>query len=102
MKTNQQVALEVIQGKWGNGSERKQRLAKAGYNYANVQSIVNALMSGDTSVLQEKTPDGSPLVILGKETLNVSVNLNRYNSINLIFTVDETSDEINSLLEGWE
>lgn len=102
MKTNQQVALEVIQGKWGNGSERKQKLTKAGYNYNNVQTIVNALMKGDTSALQEKTPDGNPLVILGKETLNVTVNLNRYNSINLLFTVEEASDEIDTLLEGWD
>ena len=102
MKTNQQIALEVIQGKWGNGNERKQKLTKAGYNYQNVQTIVNSLMKGDTSALQEKTPDGSPIVILGKETLNVTVNLNRYNSINLLFTVDETSDEIDTLLEGWD
>ena len=59
-------------------------------------------MKGDTSALQEKTPDGSALVILGKETLNVTVNLNRYNSINLLFTVDETSEEIDTLLEGWD
>ena len=46
MKTNQQIAIEVIAGQWGTGEERKQRLAAAGYDYAAVQSIVNALMSG--------------------------------------------------------
>ncbi len=40
-KTNAQVAQEVLQGKWGNGEERKQRLAAAGYDYNAVQSIVN-------------------------------------------------------------
>ena len=35
------VADEVIQGKWGNGAERKQRLTEAGYNYDEVQAEVN-------------------------------------------------------------
>ena len=32
-KSNEQIADEVIAGKWGNGEERKQRLTAAGYNY---------------------------------------------------------------------
>lgn len=39
-----EVALEVIRGKWGNGSERKERLTKAGYNYSEVQQKVNKLI----------------------------------------------------------
>lgn len=46
MKSNQQIAIEVIAGQWGTGEDRKARLAAAGYDYAAVQSIVNALMSG--------------------------------------------------------
>ena len=38
------VAREVIQGLWGNGQERKERLTKAGYNYSAVQKRVNELM----------------------------------------------------------
>ena len=38
------IAKEVIQGKWGNGIERKTNLEKAGYNYNQVQSIVNDLL----------------------------------------------------------
>lgn len=38
------VAREVINGKWGNGSDRKARLEAAGYNYKEVQSRVNALL----------------------------------------------------------
>lgn len=44
-KTVQQIAREVIQGKWGNGSERKKRLAAAGYDYAEVQAQVNRILS---------------------------------------------------------
>lgn len=37
------VAREVIQGKWGNGAERKQKLTAAGYDYSAVQKRVNEL-----------------------------------------------------------
>lgn len=47
MKTNQEIAQEVLNGLWGNGSERRERLTAAGYVYDNVQSIVNALVYGD-------------------------------------------------------
>ena len=40
------VAKEVIRGDWGNGEDRKQKLAAAGYDYAAVQAKVNELMSG--------------------------------------------------------
>lgn len=38
------LAKEVIQGKWGNGAERKQKLTAAGYDYNAVQKRVNELM----------------------------------------------------------
>ena len=38
------LAREVIQGKWGNGAERKQKLTAAGYDYYAVQKRVNELM----------------------------------------------------------
>ena len=47
-KPVEDVAKEVIQGKWGNGATRKQRLADAGYNYAEVQSAVNAILNGSS------------------------------------------------------
>lgn len=40
-KSNEELANEVIAGKWGNGEDRKNRLTQAGYNYDAVQSIVN-------------------------------------------------------------
>lgn len=43
-KDNNTIAKEVIQGKWGNGKDRKQRLTKAGYIYTKIQSIVNKLL----------------------------------------------------------
>ena len=43
-KTVTELAKEVIQGKWGNGEERKNRLTAAGYDYKAVQTEVNRLM----------------------------------------------------------
>lgn len=45
-KSAKEVAQEVIQGKWGNGAERKAKLTAAGYDYAEVQKIVNELLKG--------------------------------------------------------
>lgn len=42
-KTNEQIAKEVIKGLWGNGAERKERLAVAGYDAAAIQKIINRL-----------------------------------------------------------
>ena len=45
-KTVEEIAKEVIQGKWGNGNDRKNKLEAAGYNYSEVQAMVNKLMRG--------------------------------------------------------
>ena len=42
-KSNDEIAKEVLEGKWGNGEDRKNRLTNAGYNYSDVQAIVNKL-----------------------------------------------------------
>lgn len=42
-KSNLEIAREVIQGKWGNGTTRKQKLNGAGYNYSTIQKLVNQL-----------------------------------------------------------
>lgn len=44
-KSNEEIAIEVIKGIWGNGAERKNRLTNAGYNYSDVQKIVNQKLS---------------------------------------------------------
>lgn len=47
-KTNEQIADEVIAGKWGNGADREKRLKEAGYDYNAIQAIVNSKMSNVT------------------------------------------------------
>lgn len=46
-KSVDEVAREVIRGEWGNGSDRRQRLEAAGYDYDTVQDHVNAILAGD-------------------------------------------------------
>jgi N-acetylmuramoyl-L-alanine amidase len=45
-KTVDQIAKEVIQGKWGNGATRKKKLQAAGYDYTAVQKKVNEILKG--------------------------------------------------------
>lgn len=42
-KSIEEVAREVLAGKWGVGSERKRRLTQAGYDYRAVQDEVNRI-----------------------------------------------------------
>lgn len=43
-KSIDEVAKEVIAGKWGNGEQRAAALRKAGYSYTQVQNRVNELL----------------------------------------------------------
>ncbi len=60
------IAKEVIQGLWGNGDDRKNRLTSAGYDYSAVQSKVNAMMKGQsTTTVPKKSVDE-----LAREVIN--------------------------------
>jgi N-acetylmuramoyl-L-alanine amidase len=45
LKSNEDIAKEVLLGKWGNGLTRKSKLKKAGYDYKAIQKIVNKLLA---------------------------------------------------------
>lgn len=45
LKSITEIALEVISGDWGNGTERKEKLTAAGYDYDEVQAMVNKLLA---------------------------------------------------------
>ena len=47
------IAREVLVGHWGNGADRKSRLAKAGYDYSKVQAAVNKLVKA-SQMTQDK------------------------------------------------
>lgn len=52
-KSNEEIADEVIAGKWGNGQDRKNRLSAAGYDYRAIQDIVNKKLGGGGSTGHE-------------------------------------------------
>lgn len=57
-KTVDELANEVIQGKWSAGEERKKLLTDAGYNYTAVQNRVNELLSPKTApTIKKKSND---------------------------------------------
>lgn len=64
-KSINEVAKEVIAGKWGNGSERKKNLEAAGYSYTAVQAEVNNILYGKKPTLKS-TDEIAKEVIAGK------------------------------------
>ncbi|MBQ1567480.1 MAG: hypothetical protein IIZ80_06285 [Erysipelotrichaceae bacterium] len=59
------MAKEVIEGKWGNGQERKEKLTAAGYDYSEVQGKVNDILHGVTDA-DKKLEEVAKEVIQGK------------------------------------
>lgn len=63
MKDNYTVAVEVIAGLYGNGEERKQKLTELGYNFKEIQNLVNTLvydgMTGSEAAARLKNQSAS-------------------------------------------
>ena len=61
MASIEDIAREVIAGKWGSGADRVTALTNAGYNASDVQSKVNSMMYGNaTSPTPVATPTTTP------------------------------------------
>ena len=56
-KSVEEIAAEVWEGKWGTGADRKARLEAAGYDYAEVQTAVDAMRP--TPVINNGTVDNA-------------------------------------------
>ena len=56
-KTVDELAAEVIAGKWGNGADRVQRITAAGYDAAAVQAAVNAKLEPQDVVYTVRSGD---------------------------------------------
>ena len=66
-KSVDEIAKEVIAGKWGSGADRKQKLQAAGYDYDEVQKAVNAQLAGNKPAQPAKSIDAvAKEVIAGK------------------------------------
>lgn len=55
-KSIDDLAREVINGKWGNGEERAVRLNAAGYNYDMIQTRVNQLLGAAPTPAKKPAP----------------------------------------------
>ncbi|MBR7927078.1 N-acetylmuramoyl-L-alanine amidase [Aerococcaceae bacterium zg-ZUI334] len=64
LKSIDEVATEVLNGKWGNGASRKTVLTNAGYDYNQVQAKVNELLSG------QPTPKLKSIDEVAREVIN--------------------------------
>ena len=56
-KSVDEIAKEVLEGKWGNGADRAKRLTDAGYDYNAVQAKVNQLASSGPAPAPTKSID---------------------------------------------
>ena len=65
-KSIDEIAHEVIAGKWGNGTDRKNRLTKAGYDYNAVQSRVNQMLGKTPQPSKKSIDEIAREVILGR------------------------------------
>ena len=87
MKTNQEIAKEVLAGQWGNGQDRRDRLTAAGYNYDDVQSIVNSIVYSGEYISDEPAEDEAAAAAdQGKNYLDVDIDLSIYDGLRLHFS----------------
>ena len=92
-KSNEEIANEVLQGKWGNGEDRKKRLTQAGYDYQTVQNIVNQKVGVKKPTATYYTvKSGDNLTKIARQygtTVNQIAKWNNIKNVNLIYPVQK-------------
>jgi murein DD-endopeptidase MepM/ murein hydrolase activator NlpD len=86
-KTAEELAQEVLDGKWGNGQERYKRLTEAGYDYDEVQKEVNKKVLGSEKVyyIVKKGDTLSGIAKKYNTTVNKLVKLNNIKDADKIY-----------------
>lgn len=88
-KSIEELAKEVIAGKWGNGEDRKTSLINAGYDYNQIQAKVNELLNQSNNNYEYYTiKQGDTLSGIAQKfntTVNQLVSWNNIKNANLIF-----------------
>ena len=90
-KSTEQIAKEVIEGKWGNGIERQTKLTNAGYNYEKIQAKVNELLKANAPKRQITyiVKAGDTLYAIAKKyhtTVKAIASVNNIKNPNKIYT----------------
>ena len=90
--TLDEIALEVIGGKWGSGDTRRNSLTAAGYNYDEVAQRVNEIMAGASYEIPDRNTYKLNFAYVPKETKvydefgNVEGTLSQYQKVLLTDT----------------
>ena len=80
-KSNEEIANEVIAGKWGNGNDRKTALTNAGYDYNAVQSIVNQKLEATGTSYYKKYTGSSVSLVDALKVVGVDSSLSNRKKI---------------------
>ena len=96
-KSIDELAQEVIAGKWGNGDDRKNKLTAAGYSYDEVQKKVNEILGASKPAPATSNP---AYQVIAKSGLNVrsgpSTNHDKIRVLSYGATV-----KVKSVNNGW-
>lgn len=79
VKTEREVALEVIEGKWGVDDDRIVRLTNAGYNASSVQKVVNNMLKNSIVADEPKVTNEQ------KQIMEVDLDLKKYGALIINF-----------------
>lgn len=106
-KSINEVAKEVIAGKYGSGVERKKKLEAEGYDYATVQAEVNKILKGTSTttkietVKKEETKKKIPTNITAN-VRSVQKWLNTYYKTGLTVDGDYGKKTKAALVKAWQ
>lgn len=89
------IAKEVINGDWGNGDERKERLTAAGYNYTVIQNKVTELLKQEPAKVTY-----TKYVVLPSAGLNCRKGPGTSYAITRVLTKG-TVIQVSSISAGW-
>ena len=106
-KSNEELANEVIAGKWGNGNARKTALTKAGYDYDAVQAIVNQKLGATGTSYYPKYTVSSTSIVDALKAIGVDSSYNNRAKIakangisNYSSTASQNTQLLNLLKQG--
>ena len=88
----------MLDGKWGNGSDRENRLRSAGYNYDAVQAEVNRLLTGKAPNPQRKSVTEIAREVIAGEWGNGNERKNKLQAAG--YNYNEVQAAVNKLLRG--
>ena len=81
VKSNEEIADEVINGLWGDGDERRTKLAAAGYDYYTIQALVNQKPNSSKKDTYYTVAKGDTLSAIAKVYGTTVANLQSINNI---------------------